>query len=146
MTARAAIFFAAVAGMVSVFAPWIHMPIKGNVYGFEIDGWWRHLLLFAVPALLAILGDVRTRMGLLKCIAAAGAAALSACWSVPIIWRFASGAFKGKAAGDPFGTAFLSSVAIGPGPIIAAIAATVVVCAAAWSIFKRDSVHGIFTT
>jgi len=132
---RIAIIGAASVGALSIFMPWVTMPMVGTVSGARGDGWLT-FLLFIPPIVLALRGNKLAPLTGGTRIGAAVPAALAGAMGLYKIVQFNS-AMTGAGNGHPLAAAFAGAVRLRFGVYLLVLAA-IAVCVAAWILEKRE--------
>lgn len=134
---RLVILIIAILGMLSVFMPWVTMPIIGSVNGARGEGWFV-LLLYAIPVVLTLLND---RMKPLQGFALYGAIIPGLLCCITAIWKIIdfNTSMSDLGTDNPFAKAMGSTVSIGLGLYIVALAGLAIPVAA--FLLKKKNVN-----
>lgn len=132
---RIAVLAIAVLGMSATFMPWAELPILGGMSGTNNNLGWISFGLFALPALLSIIGDKSGNMKLGLLIAAIISGLLAAFLGAFTILEFGS-AMAESGEENPFDNFILPHMSPGYGLYVVVIAG---VALPLFAVLLRDS-------
>jgi len=120
---RLAILIAAGVGALATFMPWMNVPVVGSINGTQGGGFgWITFILFAIPVVLCLLKDKTKPLEGVFLYSSIAAAIIAAGIGIWRIVEFESAMASISDPNNPFAEALTSSMSIGFGLYLLAVA------------------------